>query len=190
MKRSTVNQAVRDAKRMFSQNGWHLPPDPNWDVTDFGLDNFEKYGLVLVNLTEEPEYCEKLMYAKKGMTTPCHAHKEKKEDIIVRQGELAIQVWKREPVGTLEEEAFEIKVNGKYRLVRTGEVIRLNSGERITLLPGIYHEFCPLSMECIIGEVSTANDDVHDNYFINENIGRFSEIIEDELPLVKLVSDE
>lgn len=41
-----------------------------------------------------------------------------------------------------------------------------------------------------IGEVSTANDDAHDNYFVNPDVGRFSVIIEDEPPLVKLVSDK
>ena len=65
----------------------------------------------------------------------------------------------------------------------------MSSGERVTLVPGVYHEFYPLSEECIIGEVSTANDDLHDNYFINEDIGRFSKIIEDEPPIVKLISD-
>ncbi|MBS0000573.1 MAG: D-lyxose/D-mannose family sugar isomerase, partial [Cyclobacteriaceae bacterium] len=46
------------------------------------------------------------------------------------------------------------------------------------------------SEECILGEVSTANDDLHDNFFIDPDIGRFTEIIEDEPPLVKLVSDK
>ena len=35
---------------MFKQKGWYLPPNPKWDVTDFGLGDFENYGLVLVNI--------------------------------------------------------------------------------------------------------------------------------------------
>ena len=66
MNRSVVNQVVKDASAMFRNNGWHLPPEPKWDVTDFGLGDLSSYGLVLVNLTEEEEYCEKLMYAKRG----------------------------------------------------------------------------------------------------------------------------
>ena len=41
----------------------------------------------------------------------------------------------------------------------------------------------------IVGEVSTANDDVSDNFFRNPDIGRFSEIVEDEEPIVRLVSE-
>jgi D-lyxose ketol-isomerase len=37
--------------------------------------------------------------------------------------------------------------------------------------------------------VSTANDDLHDNFFADERIGRFPGIEEDEPPLVRLVSD-
>jgi D-lyxose ketol-isomerase len=65
----------------------------------------------------------------------------------------------------------------------------LNSGERITIEPGIWHSFYGGSPECIIGEVSTANDDFNDNIFSDERVGRFSKIIEDEPPLTRLVSD-
>ena len=65
---------------------------PRWDVTDFGLGEWQRYGLVLVNLAEEPEYCEKLMYARRGMTTPWHYHLKKKEDIICRSGCLVVYV--------------------------------------------------------------------------------------------------
>lgn len=36
MKRTTVNQAVKNALKMFGRNGWYLPPDPKWTVTDMG----------------------------------------------------------------------------------------------------------------------------------------------------------
>ena len=36
MNRSTVNQAVKDALKMFGENGWHLPSDLKWTVTDIG----------------------------------------------------------------------------------------------------------------------------------------------------------
>ena len=188
MKRSEVNQAVKNATQCFKKNGWALPPSPKWDVTDFGLGNFEKYGLVLVNLAEEEEYCEKLMYAFKKQVTPAHTHKIKKEDIICRTGELVVQVWKGTPGRNRSE--FDIKINGEFTSVMSGDKIKLSGGERITLVPGVYHEFWPESDECIIGEVSTANDDLNDNFFHNPDVGRFSSIVEDEKPLVTLVSDE
>lgn len=188
MKRSQINTAINDSTIFFQANGWILPPDPRWDVTDFGLDNFTEYGLVLVNLAEEPEYCEKLMYAVKGQKTPSHTHKLKKEDIICRTGKLAIQVWYGHP-NNADLNPFSLNVNGKAIQFKSGEVIRLNSGERVTLTPGIFHEFYPESEKCIIGEVSTANDDEHDNIFVNPDVGRFSKIEEDEAALVHLVSD-
>ncbi len=187
MKRSEVNKAIKDAMHYFKIHHWFLPPEPKWDVTDFGLDDFSKYGLVLINLADEREYCEKLMYAKRKQTTPAHSHKKKKEDIICRFGMLSIQVWNGYP--EKNDNSFSIKINGVERQVKSGEKINLENGERITLNPGIYHEFYPASEECIIGEVSTANDDLHDNFFVDKNVGRFSEIIEDELPLVQLISD-
>ncbi len=188
MKRSQINKVVSQSLLFFNAHGWTLPPNPKWDVTDFGLGDFDKYGLVLINLAEEPEYCEKLMYAHKNQVTPAHTHKKKKEDIICRFGKLAIQVWNGNPDEN-NKIPFRLNVNGDARDFESGDIVRLNSGERITLVPGIYHEFYAETEECIIGEVSTANDDLHDNYFVNPDIGRFSQIVEDEPALVKLVSD-
>ena len=62
MKRSEINAAMRRAATAFKKHGWALPPNPRWDVTDFGLCDFKKSGLVLINLAEQKEYCEKLMF--------------------------------------------------------------------------------------------------------------------------------
>ena len=189
MKRSAINTLVRAAEACFLAHGWTLPPKPRWDVTDFGLGVWQKHGLALVNLAEEPEYCEKLMYARKGMTTPAHYHRKKKEDIICRWGKLAVQVW----AGVSNESKdcrFTVPVNHEPFQVSSGHVIELAAGSRVTLFPGVYHEFYPVSDECIIGEVSTANDDLHDNFFVNRDIGRYPGIDEDEPACVRLVSDK
>ncbi|MEM6765735.1 MAG: D-lyxose/D-mannose family sugar isomerase [Bacteroidota bacterium] len=188
MKRSTINYAIQEALACFHTHHWKLPPNPKWDVTDFGLGEFSAFGLVLVNLAEEPEYCEKLMYARKHQKTPAHMHKKKKEDIIVRAGRLAIQIWAGED-GHMHEPTVTIKKNGTPTAVHHGDAVLLEAGERITLTPGIYHEFWPESEQCIIGEVSTANDDLNDNFFVNPKVGRFSQIEEDVPRWVKLVSD-
>ncbi len=148
MKRSTMNKAIRDAQTCFLKYQWCLPPEPKWDVIDFILGHFDKFGLVPINLAEEAEYCDKLMYAKKGMTTPYHTHKKKKEDIFT-----------------------------------------LESGQRITLEPEIYHEFYPVSDECVIGKVSTANENLYDNFFLAPDICRFSKLIDGEPAIVKLIGD-
>ena len=181
MKRSEVNQLVRDASDCFIAHGWALPPNPRWDVTDFGLGDWRSNGLVLVNLAEEPEYCEKLMYTQRGMVTPMHRHARKKEDIICRWG--VLQIHLRVPAG------LGVHVNGEPLPVDTEALVALQSGERITLVPGVVHAFEPASEECIIGEVSTANDDLHDNFFLDERVGRFSEIEEDEPAIVRLLNE-
>ncbi|MBT8185168.1 MAG: D-lyxose/D-mannose family sugar isomerase [Eudoraea sp.] len=188
MRRSEINQAIRDASSFFLAHGWTLPPYPKWDITDFGLGKFNRFGLVLVNLAEEAEYCEKLMYARKNQVTPAHMHKKKKEDIICRTGKMAIQVWNGSPE-MANSDAFFLKVNGVFKSFVSGDILSLQNGERVTLTPGLVHEFFPESEECIIGEVSTANDDLNDNFFINPGITRFSNIEEDEPAIVKLISD-
>lgn len=188
MKRSEINRLVRSATACFEAHGWTLPPEPRWDVTDFGLAEATRFGLVLINLAEEPEYCEKLMYAERGMTTPAHCHHKKKEDIICRWGELRVQLWAGHP-DKCGAEKFVQKVNGRPREFTSGEFLDLAPGHRVTLTQGVYHEFFPTSQQCIIGEVSTANDDLHDNFFVNPEIGRFPGVDEDEAPFVRLLSD-
>jgi D-lyxose ketol-isomerase len=188
VKRSDVNRLIRSASACFAAHGWSLPPKPRWDVTDFGLGQLQRFGLVLVNLAEEPEYCEKLMYAQRGMATPAHCHRRKKEDIICRWGQLAVQVWVQTPSQSGSRDLM-IPVNHEPRQVSSGSIIELSAGSRVTLVPGVYHEFKPLSDECIIGEVSTANDDRHDNFFVNPDVGRFPGIDEDEPALIRLISD-
>lgn len=204
MRRSEINLAYRAALACFARHHWALPPEPRWDITDFGLGDFSRYGLTLINLATEPEYREKLMYARRGQTTPCHTHTRKKEDIICRAGELTLRLWPAKPTqqqtegwtrqsgaGTSETpaERFTISSNGGAITVTAGAPVVLGAGSRITLTPGVWHAFHPSSDECVIGEVSTANDDLHDNFFVNPQVGRFPGIEEDEPAQVKLVSE-
>jgi D-lyxose ketol-isomerase len=188
MKRSEINSLLRAAVSCFRAHHWALPPKPRWDVTDFGLGDWRKHGLVLVNLANEAEYCEKLMYARAGMVTPCHCHHRKKEDIICRCGVLQVRAWPALPA-ECEGRPFPLLVNGETREVVAGESVRLEAGERVTLPPRVYHEFVPSSDECVMGEVSTANDDAHDNFFVDPNVGRFPHVTEDEAAVARLVSD-
>jgi D-lyxose ketol-isomerase len=190
MKRSSINRAYREAVACFARNGWALPPEPKWDITDFGLGDFDRNGLVLVNLADEPEYCEKLMFARRGQATPCHTHARKKEDIICRAGELTLRLWPMKPSpGTALPALFSARIDGQPTEIRTGADLVLNAGSRVTLAPGTWHSFWPSSPECIIGEVSTRNDDVGDNLFLDRGVGRFPSIDEDEPAEVRLVRD-
>ncbi len=191
MKRSEINRAYTRARDCFEKHCWVLPPQPRWDITDFGLGEFAHTGLTLVNLATEPEYCEKLMFAWQNQRTPAHTHAKKKEDIICRTGRLTLWLWGQKPTDEFSpaEHEVQVAVNGVPTHVRAGEPLTLEAGSRITLTPGIWHAFAPASAECIIGEVSTANDDAHDNFFVDPRIGRFPGIEEDEPARVRLVSE-
>jgi D-lyxose ketol-isomerase len=189
MKRSEINNAWKRATACFARHGWSLPPASRWDITDLGLGHYARTGLALVNLAEEPEYCEKLMYAWRGQTTPLHMHRRKKEDIICRAGTLLIEVWAGHPGTTPRGVPVRIKRNGCHTEVRSGDALRLGPGERVTMGPGVYHAFRPESDECVISEISTSNDDAHDNFFADPAIGRFPEIEEDEPALIRLVGE-
>jgi len=193
MKRSAINLAYRDALACFTRHHWALPPNARWDITDFGLGDFSAFGLTLINLATEPEYCEKLMFARRGQTTPCHTHRKKKEDIICRAGELALRLWPAQPSAPpppATGSSIVVPVNGRPVALTAGSPFGLSAGSRITLVPGVWHEFFPTSAECIIGEVSTANDDLHDNLFANPEVGRFPGIEEDEPSAVRLLSEK
>jgi D-lyxose ketol-isomerase len=190
MQRSEINAAYRAALACFQRHFWHLPPAPHWDITDFGLGDFWQHGLVLVNLATEPEYCEKLMYAREGQITPCHMHVRKKEDLICRVGEIELCVWPERPGhGEVADQIFSVVVNGHPQSLEAGGPLVLAAGSRVTLEPGLWHEFQPLTEECILGEVSTANDDLQDNFFVDPRVGRFAVIEEDEPAQVRLVGE-
>ena len=102
-----------------------------------------------------------------------------------------MSLWPARPgPGAPKHAAFKVALNGVPVDVLPGEPIALQAGSRVTIVPGIWHSFVASSEECIIGEVSTANDDANDNFFINPYIGRYPEIEEDEPPVVRLLSDK
>ncbi len=190
MKRSEINSAIAEAALAFSRHHWHLPPNPRWDVTGFGMGDFPHYGLVLVNLAELPQYCEKLMYARGNQRTPNHAHKNKQEDIICRVGTLAMHLFACDERGQCRKQGVvTVLRNGEEKEYPADTIIYLHEGERITLRPGTHHEFWPLGDYAILGEVSTYNDDATDNYFVDKRVGRYEAIEEDVPAMYRLVSD-
>jgi D-lyxose ketol-isomerase len=81
-----------------------------------------------------------------------------------------------------------VPVDGTMRRLPAGGLLKLDPGESVTLLPGVWHAFWGEGGDVLIGEVSTVNDDLTDNIF-HDPIGRFSDIEEDVEPVHLLVSD-
>jgi D-lyxose ketol-isomerase len=130
------------------------------------------------------------MISRKDQLSPMHRHKVKAEDIINRGGGiLALKLFASDGGGAIDKKAgVEVPTDGVMRRLEPGGILRLEPGESVTLLPGVWHAFWAEGQDVLIGEVSTVNDDLTDNFFA-EPVSRFSDIEEDEPPRHLLVSD-
>jgi D-lyxose ketol-isomerase len=222
MKRSAINAYIREAKELFKHTGFNLPPfafwgpddwakkgpEANeirdnalgWDITDFGLGDFESSGLLLFTLRNgnynnsesyPKKYAEKLMIVKEQQVTPMHFHWNKREDIINRSGgNLVLELYKSTEDERLSDEPFSVSLDGVREKCSPSQRIVLTPGESICLEPYIYHKFYGEkgTGTVIVGEVSDVNDDNNDNRFL-EPAGRFPEIEEDEKPIYLLCNE-
>lgn len=208
MKRSEINHSIRLARAFFAANYFYLPTwaalTPNawaacgaeydeirdnalgWDVTDFGKGNFAQEGLTLFTLRngnpakDRKPYCEKIMLVRNGQITPIHFHWHKMEDIINRGGgELCMKLWKANAEERMTDDLCTVQVDGVSVIVPAGAVFRLKPGQSICYEPYMYHTFWAEGGDCLVGEVSTVNDDACDNRFY-ESMGRYPQIEEDE----------
>ena len=171
-----------------------------WDITDYGQGRFDQLGLFLFTVRNGSEadlhrgggmcYAEKIMISRQDQISPMHRHIVKAEDIINRGGAtLALRLYESDREGHIDHSAeVTVATDGVRRRQGPGEVLRLDPGESVTLMPGSWHEFWGEGGDVLIGEVSTVNNDLTDNIFA-EPIGRFAQIEEDEEPLHLLVSD-
>ena len=216
MKRSEINAAIREMEEMCAKCGFRLPPfcgytpqqwqnldssydeirdcGLGWDITDYGLGDFEKVGFSLVTIrngnramkeTYPKVYAEKLLYLKEGQYSPNHFHWYKTEDIINRGGgTVLIKVFNSLPGEEIDlETPVTVHTDGHTYTVPAGTCIRLTPGESIHIQQRLYHDFTvePGSGNVLLGEVSQCNDDETDNRF-NPPVGRFPAIEEDEPP--------
>ena len=214
MKRSKINACIREMEELAGRHGFRLPPFCNftpeewleknreydeirdnmlgWDITDYGLGDWDKVGFALITLRNgnqnDPKYkkvyAEKLLMLKEGQHSPMHFHWNKSEDIINRGGGiLIIHVYNDKGDGSFAETDVLINSDGRSYYVPAGTGVELKPGESITLWPHQYHDFDvkPGTGDVLIGEVSMCNDDNTDNRFYEE-IGRFPAIEEDEPP--------
>ncbi|MBE7045160.1 MAG: D-lyxose/D-mannose family sugar isomerase [Ruminococcaceae bacterium] len=116
MKRSEINQLMKEAVEFMEEMKFKLPPfaywSPEewaqkgseydeirdnmlgWDITDFGSGDFSKIGLLMFTVRNgnfddpkyEKPYAEKLLIVEEEQITPYHFHWSKMEDIINRGG--------------------------------------------------------------------------------------------------------
>lgn len=170
-----------------------------WDITDFGKGDFKRYGLVLFtirnglvegNPNDSLPYAEKLLISRRDQVAITHYHKSKTEDIIVRGGSpLAIRLNNLDQNGELDHKTpVSVRMDGFLHQVKAGDTVIIEPGASITLEPGCVHAFWGHKGDCLVGEVSTVNDDKADNYYFEE-LARFPEIDEDVAPYRLIVPD-
>ena len=221
MKRSEVNRALRDMEKMIDRCSFKLPPfcyfTPEewkekgreydevrdnmlgWDITDFGMGDFDRVGFSLITLRNgnvsmdkyTKPYAEKLLYMKEGQSAAMHFHWNKMEDIINRGGgNVLIGVYNAGKEEGLADTDVLIHSDGREYTVPAGTQIRLRPGESITIQPRLYHDFHlePGTGPVLLGEVSMCNDDNRDNRFYLP-AGRFP-VIEEYEPPFRLLCNE
>ena len=223
IKRSRINQIMRESDEFIRSFGYILPPfaywspaefkarkgevqaivDANlgWDISDYGLGEFEKTGLFLFTVRNGDAtdlskghgmlYAEKAMISRENQYSPMHRHNIKAEDIINRGGgTLVIELFGDTNGKCDRSKGTIVFTDGIRREFEPGHKLRLAPGESVTLMPNEHwHAFWGEGGDVFIGEVSTVNDDNTDNVFEDPAISRFSGIEEDEDPLHLLVSD-
>ncbi|SDE38817.1 hypothetical protein SAMN04488105_103152 [Salipiger thiooxidans] len=116
MKRSRINEIIREGDAFIRSHGFRLPPfaylSPGelraaehgeiarrrmgWDITDYGAGDFDRMGLFLfttrnglnADLGQRSAmlYAEKIMISRRDQLSPNHRHDVKVEDIINRGG--------------------------------------------------------------------------------------------------------
>ncbi len=210
IKRSVVNENIRKVREYMRMRGIPLPPFADytvedwknieddeveiienmlgWDVTDFGMGNFDEYGLVLFILRNgnvkkadlyPKTYCEKFFLLKAGQKIPSEYHWYRTEDIINRgTGVFEVTLYNAAKEDFEDHEALgrgvngiydtsdvEVVMDGKKIRVPAGGKLRVHPGQSITFTPGMYHqlEALPEYGDCLMFEVSAASDDSIDN---------------------------
>ncbi len=219
MKRSEINQLIKDALVFFDRMNFKLPPwgywSPvdwkqnrknceeifenrlGWDLTDFGTGNFQATGLLLFTIRngnlkrDSKPYAEKIMIVDENQVTPMHFHWSKMEDIINRGGgNLVMELLPSDEDEDFADHPFEVSLDGIRRTFQPGDRVTLLPGASITLYQGLYHKFYgEPGKGKVLVGEVSAVNDDHSDNHFHGGIGRFPEIIEDEPPVHLLVSD-
>ena len=219
MKRSEINQIIREAKEFLASRQFVLPEWAEWsvadwkanrdkvdyivermlgwDITDFGSGDFLRRGLFLFTLrngkygVDKKPYAEKIMIVQENQETPMHFHWSKMEDIINRGGgNLAIELYNADENEQYADTPVHFLIDGLEHVIEPGGKVILAPGQSMCMTQYLYHRF--------YGEPGTGTvmvgevSQCNDDTTDNrfyEQIGRFPDIIEDEEPLHLLCSD-
>lgn len=159
MKRSEINEIMKNAVQFITEMNFKLPPfafwSPEeweekghdydeirdnmlgWDITDFGYGDYRKIGLLMFTLRNGnyndkkyiKPYAEKLLIVEEGQITPYHFHWSKMEDIINRGGGDLIV----QVYNSTEDEQF---ADSNVDIYMDGHHFNVKAGETVRIKPG------------------------------------------------------
>jgi hypothetical protein len=223
MKRSQINRILDEACQQLAKSKCKLPVWASWGidqwqnagdeikeirdhglgwiVTDFGSNEFEKFGLVIFVArngclkSNKPAttktYAEKYMLVRPGQITPYHFHWMKTEDLVNRSGgRLKVQLaWAAKDELSTTEDPVLAQVDGVTKKLKAGEDLILNPGESVELPPRLCHQFSAMpDAKVLAGEISSLNDDTTDNCFLGRSVAGAP--IEEDEPIKFLLSKD
>ena len=216
MYRSQINKIISE-NIIFAENlGFMLPPfakwtvddwkskgneyesicknGMGWDISDYGLGNFEKTGIVAFTIRNgkekvygfEKPYAEKLLFLEPYQEVPTHFHPSKIEDLINRGCvDLYIQLFNAQNDNSISTAPVDVYMDGFTFSVSAGSIITIKPGESITLMPRQYHKFWAENGKALLGEVTMTNND---HYFFDIEPSE-TKIIEDAKPIYFLTNE-
>lgn len=148
-----------------------------WNVVEFRPGAFEAEGLTLFTLrmgdwrdleTKRGRlYAEKAIMSLDGQRAPHHYHVVKTEDIVNRGGaRFVVELFTVDSSGAPTKDRFRVVKDAAVLDLGPGDRVRLEPGESLTLEPYVAHAFWAEGGTALAAEVSLANDDRTDNYFV------------------------
>ena len=126
---------------------WGVPvPQEFHLVLNFGLDEFDKHGLIEFWIANEEKegYCGKFLYLTNGQTCPEHHHRMKHETFYIMAGQV--------------------------RMIADGRETLMKPGDRLVMPPGVRHQFSGVGPALIL-EVSMPSLR-GDNFFLDKRVGK------------------
>jgi D-lyxose ketol-isomerase len=145
-----------------------------WNVVEFRSGAYRELGLTIFTTRmgdwrgkSGRLYAEKAMMAEDGQRTPHHFHVVKTEDILNRGGaRFVVELFKVDSQGIRRNERLQVLKDAEMLDLAPGARVSLEPGESLTLEPYVAHAFWAEGGAVLAGEISLANDDSTDNYFL------------------------
>ena len=134
-----------------------------FEFADFGLNDFDKVGLIIQTYVNTERVCAKELVMLPGQTCPEHRHPEqhgeagKEETFRCRSGIVYLYV---EGIPTANPQACPPA--GREKTYTVGHEVVLRPGEQYTLAPNTLHWFQAGPEGAIVSEFSTHSDDLGD----------------------------